>query len=207
MASVRNFVLVVAGVGVGRYAAIVDPTYFSLLSAVGGGVIGAFVNQAFTHARTRTDREEAARVVQRDAAGDLLTAADHFSWELVLSRSGGAVSGVAVPSSLDPQVISLTAALRRLDAEIRRAHVVITDLEARAIVVKLHAALENLYDQQRREPRLGSEEWAITVKAVLDSHTDQLQAVSERNLRLGGPDRRPLIRWNGRTPRHAAGGE
>lgn len=63
----RAYFQVVAGVGWGRYASIMDPTFATILAAVVGALIGATV----THYRAKADWKEMARTVQRDAAGAL----------------------------------------------------------------------------------------------------------------------------------------
>ena len=183
-----------------------DPTYIPILSAIGGGGMVAIVDQFALHRRTQSDRGEAARAIQRDAAGDLLTAADALSWELVIARSSGTFAAGSRQSGRDPQLIALTKAQRRLDAEIRRAHVVITDPEPRAVVVSLHAAMEAFHDELRGEDPVDGVKWAERLETTLDGLTDELQATSERILKPGGPPRQSRLRWRRRKSGHAAGG-
>lgn len=201
------FPVVVPGVGSARYASPMDPTIIPILSAIGGGVIGAAVNQFVTHFRAKADREEAARTIQRDSAGALLAALQNYGWEIHYFRDEHADIPTRRASELElPE--DLEKAHRRYQVELNRARMAVVDPECRLVVSELHRVSKHLMTAAPIDGYAVKSytDWLGKLERMLDDHADRLLDAGERNLRPGGPDRRPLLRWR-REAGQAAGGE
>lgn len=202
----RAFPVVVAGVGGGRYASTMDPVYFPILSAIIGGVIGAAVNQWLTHRRTMADRAEAVRVVQRDAAGALIAAAQEYAWGLQTFRTDLDDEPSTWEMGADAYE-KFADAHRRFQVALNRARMAVVEPEARQIVSDLHQAFRAMYadapiDGVTLETHT---DWMRQLETMLYDHGKRLLEVGIRNLRPGGPPRRSRLPWRKESD-HAAGG-
>ena len=191
------FALVVPGVGRGRYASPMDPVYIPLLTAIGGGLIGAIVNQWLTHRRT-------VLADDRAAVADVQAAGMEGVWKI----RAESVRLSKLPPDYDLAAeggVGEDAAPRALLAALGRARLVVTNRAVRAALGGVLNTLDEATKKALQAPVEAPVQSAVTweySQDLLKSLTN-LTAVSLD--KIGPRDRRGLRRFSRSRPKSRQG--
>ncbi|MBB1020020.1 hypothetical protein G6030_01670 [Dietzia sp. E1] len=186
-----------------------DPTTATVVATILAAVVGALIGAAVTHYRAKADWEEMARTVQRDAAGALVAAAQDFAWGLLIFRTN-LEDLEDQPPDWDMEAEGrerFEETHRRFQVELNRARMAVVEPEARKVVSDLHQTFRAMYadapiDGVTMKPYT---DWMHQMETMLYDHGKRLLNVGVRNLKPGGPDRRPRLPWRRRKSGHREG--